>query len=976
MTICNWQLAICFIFLINYIPLKKLISLSATFCLLSIANCQLNYWQQQVNYTIDVSLNDKEHTLNGFEKIEYINNSPDTLRFIWFHLWPNAYKNDKTAFSDQSLENGSTKFYFSTNRDRGYINRLEFKINNQTAETRDHPNYIDIIKLLLPQPLAPGERVMITTPFHVKLPFNISRGGHDGESYQATQWYPKPAVYDRKGWHPVPYLDQGEFYSEFGNFDVTITVPENYVVAATGDLQNEEEKKWLLNRSTFAWEPQKEKIKTKYGQTQTKTHLFPASSPGLKTLKYTQTNVHDFAWFADKRFIINHDTCKLASGKIIDTYAFYTPSEKEVWKNSLQTIKDAIHTRSEWIGEYPYNVVSAVQGPGGFGGGMEYPTITLISPEENERLLDFTIAHEVGHNWFYGVLGTNERLHPWMDEGINTFYDNRYSEWKYGEEGEIIFGSQSFAIQDAERLLFESKAAVKKDQPINNAGDKFTNMNYDLVAYYKTGAWLEMIEKKLGKAVFDKAMQEYYRQWQFKHPYPEDFKKILETTGGQDLDAEFALLDKKGVLPGMERKGTKIIFPYSQKAIASYIRDTSKNALFLSLAAGINSYDKFMIGGLITNYKLPSSRFQFVAVPLFSTGTKKLNGIGKLNYSFYPNRLFNKIDIFLNGSAFSMDDFEKDNGEKETAGFQKIVPGVRLSLTEKNLRNHRHRYIQWKTFLINEESFNISYDSVFTGPDTSINQSVTTVNDDRTLNQLKVVFENFRVLYPYKAELNTEHGKDFIRTAFTGNYFFNYRKEGGFDIRLFAGKFFYLGSKTYTKEFATDRYHLNMTGANGYEDYTYSDYFIGRNKFDGFPSQQIMMRDGGFKIRTDLYADKVGKTDDWLAAVNLATTIPPGMNPLSLLPIKIPLKLFVDIGTYAEAWDKDAGLDRFIFDAGLQLSLFANTINIYVPILYSSIYKDYIQSVLEKEGRFWKTISFSLDISNFSLRKINRDLDF
>ena len=253
---------------------------------------------------------------------------------------------------------------------------------------------------------------------------------------------------------------------------------------------------------------------------------------------------------------------------------------------------------------------------------------------------------------------------------------------------------------------------------------------------------------------------------------------------------------------------------------------------------------------------------------------------------------------------------------------------------------------------------------------------VNTVSDNRTLHQLKFVIENFRALYPYKAEFNIEHGKDFVRTAFTGNYFFNYPKEGGLDVRLFAGKFFYLGSKTFTKQFATDRYHLNMTGPNGYEDYTYSDYFIGRNKFDKLPSQQIMMRDGGFKVRTDLYSDKVGKTDDWLAAINLSTTIPSGMNPLSLLPVKIPLKLFLDIGTYADAWEKDAELDRFIFDAGLQLSLFANTFNIYVPIIYSSIYKDYIQSVLEKKGRFWKTISFSIDISNFSLRKINRELDF
>ena len=197
------------------------------------------YWQQEVNYTIEVSLNDKEHSLTGFEKIEYINNSPDTLTFIWFHIWPNAYKTDKTAFSDQKLENGDTKFYFSDKKQKGYINRLDFKVDNKTAEIQDHPEHIDIIKLILPVPLPPGQKTIITTPFHVKLPFNFSRGGHDGDSYQVTQWYPKPAVYDRNGWHPMPYLDQGEFYSEFGSFDVSITVPENYVVGATGVLQNE-----------------------------------------------------------------------------------------------------------------------------------------------------------------------------------------------------------------------------------------------------------------------------------------------------------------------------------------------------------------------------------------------------------------------------------------------------------------------------------------------------------------------------------------------------------------------------------------------------------------------------------------------------------------------------------------------------------------------------------------------------------------
>ena len=195
-------------------------------------------------------------------------------------------------------------------------------------------------------------------------------------------------------------------------------------------------------------------------------------------------------------------------------------------------------------------------------------------------------------------------------------------------------------------------------------------------------------------------------------------------------------------------------------------------------------------------------------------------------------------------------------------------------------------------------------------------------------------------------------------------------------MRLFAGKFIYLKEKTIDQELNNDRYFLNMTGANGYEDYTYSDYFIGRNEFEGFASQQIMMRDGGFKVRTDLLASKIGKTDNWLAAVNFNTSIPKKINPLSILPVKIPLKLFLDIGTYADAWEKDAELDRFIFDAGLQISLFSNTVNVYVPVLYSSVYKDYIQSIFEKKGRFWKTISFSIDISNFNMRKINREFDF
>jgi hypothetical protein len=296
------------------------------------------YWQQEVNFSIDVSLNVKEKTLDAFERLSYTNNSPDTLTFIWFHLWPNAYKHDRTAFNDQMLEGGDTRFYFAGNDQRGYINRLNFKVDGVNAATEDHPQHTDIVKLILPKPLPPKQSVTITTPFHVKLPFNFSRGGFDGETFQVTQWYPKPAVYDRKGWHPMPYLNQGEFYSEFGNYEVSITVPADYVIAATGQLQNKEEITWLQQRSGYT---QSEKKKNKTASTvkkstgnirnRTKTSTPAPRTEGeqqTKTLRYKQDKVHDFAWFANRHFIVKSDSLLLPSGKTVTVNSFLHRQKK------------------------------------------------------------------------------------------------------------------------------------------------------------------------------------------------------------------------------------------------------------------------------------------------------------------------------------------------------------------------------------------------------------------------------------------------------------------------------------------------------------------------------------------------------------------------------------------------------------------------------------------------------------------------
>lgn len=931
------------------------------------------YWQQQVNYTIDVSLNDTAKTLDGFETITYSNNSPDTLTYIWFHLWPNAYKNDRTAFSDQLLENGNTQFYFSNQAQKGYINRLDFKVDGATAKTEDHPQYIDVVKLLLPQPLAPKQQITITTPFHVKLPFNFSRGGYDGQSFQITQWYPKPAVYDKDGWHPMPYLDQGEFYSEFGNFDVSITVPKDYVIAATGELQNEEEKDWLKTKKFAYSKPVTQKkplSKTKTSATkkpssksQSKTSSPTKAVVETKTINYTQNNVHDFAWFADIRFIVNQDTCQLPSGRTIEVFTYYTPAEQTTWKNSIQYAKDAVRFYSSEVGEYPYNTVSVVQGPQSFGGGMEYPTITIISPVSSEKELDIVAAHEIGHNWFYGILASNERAHPWMDEGINSFYEKKYTELKYGRQPQ------------EEELFFQTKALRKTDQPIETPAKDFSVSNYGLVAYHKTAEWMQYIESKLGQETFQQMMQQYFTQWKFRHPQPEDFKAIAATKLSNETDAVFNLQNTKGILPNHELSGFKIVSPFKKNSIKEYLLNPTKNALLLSPAIGINAYDKLMIGGIITNYKLPPNKFDFLAIPLYATGSKQFTGLGKLNYTVTSEKAIRKADFFVNASRFSMDAFSDTEGHKVNMQFQKLVPGFKLTFKEKSPRSTVNKYVQWKTFFINEESLKFSVDSIFNGPDTTIVTNYATPQANRYLNQLQFVYENYRALYPFDVTLQLEQAKDFLRPTLTANYFFNYPKDGGLNVRFFAGKFFYLNGKTLTKQFDNDRYFLNMTGPNGYEDYTYSDYFVGRNRFEGVESQQIMMRDGAFKVRTDLLAEKIGKTDDWLMALNFNSTVPETINPLAVLPIKIPLRVFVDVGTYAEPWRKGSDANRFLFDAGFHLPLLDGMLNVYIPVLYSKVYRDYFKSTIP-ENRFFKTISFSINLYNQQLKQLNRETEF
>lgn len=506
-----------------------------------LANAQKDYWQQEVNYNIDISLNDRNHTLRGMLNLEYINHSPDKLEFIWFHLWPNAYRNETTAYAKQIMRDKDGKKRWKDMKDKGSIDSLNFTIDGQSAKTEPDPENIDIIKVILPKALQPGEKLNISTPFVVKIPSYSSRSGHLGDSYMICQWYPKPAVYDSKGWHQFPYLDQGEFYSEFGNFAVSITLPSAYVVGATGLLQDADE----LNKY-------KEIGKINYADTK-KDLKYTASSSGMKALHYTASNVHDFAWFADKDFIIRYDTAALASGKVIDVFTYGHENGNSSWRKSVSFVEDAIRHYSRWIGEYPYPIAQAVEGPKNvMSGGMEYPTITLItSPNANEEEMDGVIAHEVGHNWFYGILGSNERDHAWMDEGMNTYFQFRYEAEKY--RANSVFGNALPAelkqkpMNEFQSAVYNAISQIPTSEAIETTSSAFPNKDdYATVIYLKTAVWMYLVELALGSEKMDNVIKAYFNDWKFKHPYPDDLKAEFEKQAGSGVDDIFKLLYQKG----------------------------------------------------------------------------------------------------------------------------------------------------------------------------------------------------------------------------------------------------------------------------------------------------------------------------------------------------------------------------------------------------------------------------------------------
>ena len=956
-----------------------------------------DYFQQEVNYIIKVSLNDKIHELNGFETIEYINNSPDTLRFLYFHLWPNAYSCNNTRLARQLLSFKGKGRLFNDPELRGYIDSLDFKTDNNPVLWDLLPGFPDICKIILNNPLIGGDTIYISTPFHVKIPDgSISLLGHTADSYNISQWYPKPAVYDKSGWHPLPYLDQGEFFSEFGSFDVSITLPDNYIVAATGNLWNEEEKRRLdILSEDKSW----------IEIPASKESGSPASSGETKTLRYTEKLIHDFAWFADKRFIVQKGNVRLPySGREVTTWVMFRPQEALLWKDAVSYVTSSILDFSEWIGDYPYDTFTAVRSDLSAGAGMEYPGLTVISHTDDPYLLNEVLAHEICHSWFYSSLGSDERRFPFMDESIVGAYESRYMNERYPDKKlwELSFKNKKVArlfriedipVQRMQETEWLTRARSNLEQPLNLPAPDYNQADYYTMIYNKGAQGFTWLRSYLGNSVFDSIMQVYFDIWKHRHPRPEDLRAIFESGTSKEISWFFddflgttkrldyklvrfqnhqILIENKGELIApfllAEITGDSVISEKWEEGFEGrkWINASASDISEIKIDPDHKTTELFRLNnnirtsGIFRRSDPFQARFLFtledhdkrslIYIPAadwnstdgFMAGMAFHNGMQMrkpVQYFAIPLYVFNNHSVAGYGKvSFNIIPYDKTI-RIATISFEGSQYGAPGNQNFKKAKAGLDLYLRSSTLInpVNQKLFGY----FITATDLPQIELLTHAKM-RSYIQAGYVWERSGAINPYNMSFAIESGKSFQKASLELNYKYSYYGvRNGLEIRIFAG--------TMLNNTNPDPiYAFSPGGRSGLEQYLYPGIYPDR--FGEFPetfwSRQMAVAEGGLVSKLN---DSLGYSRS-LGSITLTSSLP---GIASSIPVKPFLTLLLNDHGYGTTNNS-----LFFAEAGFKAGLW-NFFEIYFPLLVT----DNIAAItgsLKNRIRF----VFKLDIFN------------
>jgi hypothetical protein len=480
------------------------------------------YWQQRADYRIRATLDTGSHTLRGQETIHYTNNSPDALAYVWMFVEQNicAPASVTRQLDQPPLTFLGSTFDFSCKDFMGGLT-----LESVSAGGRALKPVVEgtTMRVDLPRPIAPGGVLDIRVAWHFPVPdYGAGRMGRDGSLYEMGQWYPRLAVYDDvRGWNHEPYIGAGEFYLEYGSFDVSLTVPTGYVIGATGTLRNPEvvltpAQRARLAQARHSQDPVAIITKAEAGGGEQPR---PAGS-GQLTWHFTADSVRDFAFGAAPNF--RWDASGY-NGILVNT--LYRPSAPE-WEEANRMVRDALSYYSEQWYRYPYPHITSIEGP---IEGMEYPMITFDPRAPNRQERQWVLAHELGHQWMPMIVGSNERLYPWMDEGFNTFID-------LGEAARYFKGTPyGDSIEVHPLHLYSDHAVPGREQPLINRPVEVKDLFW--TGYQKPALMMQTLRYEvLGKDRFDHAFREYMKAWAYKHPTPADFFRLMRDVSGMDLD--------------------------------------------------------------------------------------------------------------------------------------------------------------------------------------------------------------------------------------------------------------------------------------------------------------------------------------------------------------------------------------------------------------------------------------------------------
>lgn len=740
---------------------------------------------------------------------------------------------------------------------------------------------------------------------------------------------------------------------------------------------------------------------------------FPASDLTTKTIVFKEDSIHDFAWFADKRFIVQKDTVTSpGNGKLVTTWSAFLPSYQEKWKHTNTYLKQAVTHYGKWVGPYPYSTIKAVLGDLRAGGGMEYPTITLIDKAASNSKLSTVVIHEAGHNWFYGILGSNERDVPWMDEGLNTFYEQKTT------NALDTIKRKKNGLLDESTLYYQS-AKMGFDQPMSNHSNRFTNLNYGLSVYYKSALFLQWLEAYIGHDNFDKAMKSYYNQWHHRHPYPEDFRAIMEAHTNKPLSWFFDTVINTNypinfAIKKVQKSGDSLIVTVKNKShitapalVTSYWHDSAltyawttpfqkKTKIKLPATPWSHiSIDKSIPDAVSTNntYKKagPFHKFGISLRPFIGANTDSKHRIyiaPALGYNAHDKLmaglLFHNLSIPENRFTYAiapMWSFKTSTPVGTGAIGYSWFPNTRfrevmLSIEGKSFHfNQLENSLPQSTYArytkiapsltfhfkptdplspttatLQLKQYNITEDQIILTQGAT--NAVTTSPVQNTYYGINYTRNNKRTYNPFGYSADAHGNQNFLKLNLQGNLRIDYyARNKALYVRAYAGKFFNFATDPTT----TNRYILNAS-YGGNSDYLYDGTYRGRN-VTGFGGQQISaLQEGGFKIPV---FGSVYRSDNWLASINLKTDLP---------KYNLPIRLFFDAGIMPNPNQgfKNIRSTLTIYDAGIELYLAQDIVSFYFPILMSPDYKEYLTNAYGNKNVLSRSISFTLHLQNIN----------